>query len=262
MVESQKDIIEKWEEARCPICFEHPHNAVMLNCSSFDKGCQPFMCNTSSRHSNCYEQFHKSAKAKQLACPLCRGQISGWSVVEPAREFMNSKTRTCSTEACDFAGNYMELRKHARSKHPTVKPSAVDSERQRKWARLERESNRFDLQGMLPPIGSPDEDEIVIYDAMETEEYYNNNLGLVADHNHDNNVGMLDDILCLNSEVQCEDCLMMVRRTEYVRVNLIPRGNGAYIIRARNGALRRNNTRRRRDTRFNPAAHNHNWRNV
>ncbi|KAG5225576.1 hypothetical protein OIU76_026637 [Salix suchowensis] len=52
--------LKEWEEARCPVCMEHPHNAVLLICSSHDKGCRPYMCDTSYRHSNCLDQFRKS----------------------------------------------------------------------------------------------------------------------------------------------------------------------------------------------------------
>ncbi|KAJ6415880.1 hypothetical protein OIU84_004630 [Salix udensis] len=52
--------VKEWEQIRCPICMEHPHNAVLLQCSSFGKGCRPYMCNTSYRHSNCLDQFLKS----------------------------------------------------------------------------------------------------------------------------------------------------------------------------------------------------------
>ncbi|KAL5984965.1 hypothetical protein ACLOJK_038802 [Asimina triloba] len=51
---------KEWEEARCPVCMEHPHNAVLLLCSSHDKGCRPYMCDTSYRHSNCLDQFRKA----------------------------------------------------------------------------------------------------------------------------------------------------------------------------------------------------------
>ncbi|EEF30846.1 uncharacterized protein LOC8258348 [Ricinus communis] len=172
--------VKQWEEVRCPICMEHPHNAVLLRCSSFDKGCRPFICNTSYRHSNCLDQFCKSSVSSpstitiqeipsgransclsaqtdvngsesqhKLACPLCRGEIYGWFVVDPARKFMNSKTRSCSYENCDFAGNYLELRKHARSDHPTVRPLEVHPERQHNWARLERGVHLSDLRGLI-----------------------------------------------------------------------------------------------------------------
>ncbi|XAR66932.1 hypothetical protein NMG60_11013315 [Bertholletia excelsa] len=52
--------VKEWEEARCPVCMEHPHNAVLLICSSHEKGCRPYMCDTSYRHSNCFDQFRKS----------------------------------------------------------------------------------------------------------------------------------------------------------------------------------------------------------
>ncbi|OMO54281.1 hypothetical protein CCACVL1_27929 [Corchorus capsularis] len=88
----------------------------------------------------------------KLLCPLCRGDIYGWSVVEPARQFMNSKARSCSSESCDFIGTYSELRKHARSDHPLVRPTEVDPERQRDWTRLERERDYEDVLSSIQPI--------------------------------------------------------------------------------------------------------------
>ncbi|KAK8664191.1 hypothetical protein V6N13_083990 [Hibiscus sabdariffa] len=159
--------VKAWEDARCPICLEIPHNAVLLRCSSFEKGCRPFMCNTSYRHSNCLDQFSKSPVSSpstsvsqqipsentisatdsrpKLLCPLCRGQIHGWTALEPARKFMNNKARSCSSETCDFKGTYMELRKHARSDHPNVRPMDVDPKRRYNWTRFELERDHEDL---------------------------------------------------------------------------------------------------------------------
>ncbi|KAM3200277.1 hypothetical protein P3L10_032639 [Capsicum annuum] len=64
----------EWEEARCPICMEHPHNAVLLLFSSREKGCQPYMCNTSNRHSNCLDQFRKSST---VGAQQDEGNVSG-----------------------------------------------------------------------------------------------------------------------------------------------------------------------------------------
>lgn len=210
---------KEWEEARCPVCMEHPHNAILLICSSHEKGCHPYMCDTSYRHSNCFDQFRKSfdetsstmpqqestplstedstsgviseatvanlqvqsseeastslhpiscenqVKSK-LVCPLCRGQITGWIVKEPARHFMNAKSRSCACEACDFSGTYMDLRKHARTEHPCVRPSEADPERQRNWRRLERQRDLGDLISTLQSsIGEErSEDSILSFD--------------------------------------------------------------------------------------------------
>lgn len=188
--------VKEWEEARCPVCMEHPHNAVLLICSSYDKGCRPYMCDTSYRHSNCLDQFQKSFaqssdiatveavltspheegklqallaaedlpsmhKLKQkLVCPLCRGQVSGWIVVESARDFMNVKTRSCACETCDFIGNYTDLRKHARLEHPQVRPSEADPDRQRSWRRLERQRDIGDvLSTIRSTFGEDREDD-------------------------------------------------------------------------------------------------------
>ncbi|XVE54373.1 hypothetical protein DITRI_Ditri03aG0075700 [Diplodiscus trichospermus] len=199
--------LKEWEEARCPVCMEHPHNAILLICSSHEKGCRPYMCDTSYRHSNCFDQFRKSfmdASAtppqdplqegvqpvrtslspaavavsestvtdlqeeraeegpstpsivssenrvlSKLVCPLCRGEIKDWVVVEPARHFMNAKSRSCSSESCNFTGAYKDLRKHARIEHPSVRPSEADPERQRNWRRLERQRDLGDLLSTL-----------------------------------------------------------------------------------------------------------------
>lgn len=267
---SRKD----WEESTCPICMEYPHNAVLLLCSSHDKGCRPYMCDTSYRHSNCLDQYRKAktandknsdsplesvaggvpdaaspemsnealrvygpqatrlrnggavsptsvieqtttsrlaaltdgplsaersvaerlvreidgmpgwdvrmldeefgvhpsitlgsslgldddaraasgasgadpnAEVADLLCPLCRGKVFGWKVIEPARHQLNRKPRGCAQEACSFTGTYKELREHARAVHPSARPSDIDPARQRDWRRLERQRDLGDV---------------------------------------------------------------------------------------------------------------------
>ncbi|PHU07222.1 hypothetical protein BC332_23711 [Capsicum chinense] len=225
--------------ASCPICMDYPHNAVLLLCSSHDKGCRSYICDTSYRHSNCLDRFKKlgaenrdnppimtqgnldisvetpddhlelrnlsdrtvvnryhdiianevvatgafpggseengnsnrdnrmemqdgtlqnlgavtvwgsshetaiadnSSDSKlKLKCPMCRGDVLGWKVVEEARKYLNLKHRSCSRESCSFIGNYRELRRHARRDHPTARPADVDPSRQRAWRRLENQ---------------------------------------------------------------------------------------------------------------------------
>ncbi|XP_022884964.1 uncharacterized protein LOC111401458 [Olea europaea var. sylvestris] len=206
----------EWEEARCPICMDHPHNAVLLLCSSHDKGCRPYMCDTSSRHSNCLDQFRKSSSASSPApfatpredvsaprvatrrhrgeqplsrpinslegekpvfvCPLCRGKITGWLSVECARRFMNSKLRSCSSENCNFSGNYSELRKHARLEHPSDRPAEADTQRQSEWMRLERQRDLEDaLSAYLPDLDFDlgDLDELPSFDEWDGDGLWN-----------------------------------------------------------------------------------------
>lgn len=166
-----------WEDATCSVCMEFPHNAVLLLCSSYNKGCRPYMCATSNRYSNCLEQYKKAytkvasaqsseqldgsignigsssdgvqpnekVEVPELLCPLCRGQVKGWTVVEPARKYLNAKKRTCMQEKCTFVGNYKELRKHVKAKHPLARPRAVDPVLEEKWKRLECERERSDV---------------------------------------------------------------------------------------------------------------------
>ncbi|WCJ26930.1 hypothetical protein M5689_008711 [Euphorbia peplus] len=273
--------IRQWEEARCPVCLEHPHNAVLLRCSSYENGCRPFVCNTSSHHSNCLDQFHKSLEPSpssflvpydqidspigesedMLTCPLCRGPVYGWFVIGPAREFMNSKTRSCSTETCEFFGNYIELRKHARSEHPTIRPSAVDPERQENWTRLERETHQADLLSTLPSLdlGLDDneqqqqqqqQDEMQIFDAIETE-VDNNNIGFAAD---DYNVVTLRDFLCFEIWIAG---LLSMRPRNYGRVNRIERLSHPNYITSNFGVWNNHYISRQSNRNENNARRNH-----
>jgi len=155
----------EWEEVRCPVCMDHPHNAVMLVCSSHEKGCRPFLCDTSYRHSNCLDQYRKASKESskdsgqtecseclqpvKLACPLCRGPVSHWTKDYDARKFMNSQARACTMESCEFKGAYNQLRKHAREDHPAIRPTEVDPDRQRDWHRMEQQRDMGDLFSMV-----------------------------------------------------------------------------------------------------------------
>ncbi|CAH9074665.1 unnamed protein product [Cuscuta epithymum] len=162
-----------WEDATCSVCMECPHNAVLLLCSSHDKGCRPYMCGTGYRYSNCLDQYEKAnTKVKstnqsvqntttgpilcpdwpdekfeitELACPLCRGQVKGWTVVEPAREYLNAKKRNCMQDGCQFMGDYKDMRKHVKTEHPSARPHEKDPLVEQKWRRLEVERERDDV---------------------------------------------------------------------------------------------------------------------
>eukprot|EP00250_Pteridium_aquilinum_P016341 c23057_g2_i1 orf=451-1503(-) len=68
LIEDASESRNDWEGVICPVCMETPHNAVLLQCSSYDKGCRPYMCDTSYRHSNCFDQYLKAHLACQKAC--------------------------------------------------------------------------------------------------------------------------------------------------------------------------------------------------
>ncbi|KAK4793779.1 hypothetical protein SAY86_024214 [Trapa natans] len=170
-----------WEDIMCSVCMEYPHNAVLLLCASHEKGCRPYMCGTSCRYSNCLEQYKKAyskvttpnyigagqgsandpvlisdsslptrkSGVSELVCPLCRGQVKGWTVVEQAREYLNRKKRTCMHEDCSFVGTYKELRKHVRAEHPYARPREVDPALEQEWRQLERERERDDVMSTI-----------------------------------------------------------------------------------------------------------------
>ncbi|KAF0890289.1 hypothetical protein E2562_002701 [Oryza meyeriana var. granulata] len=161
-----------WKRATCSICLEHPHKAVLLLCSSHSKGCRPYMCDTNHQHSNCLEQFKnadlrgkpacelsgavaqasKNPKEMELGCPICRGEVKGWTVVEPARRFLNRKRRTCMHKGCSFVGSYKELCKHVKSKHPSSNPREIDAASLAEWKELEYEKERQDAISLITAL--------------------------------------------------------------------------------------------------------------
>ncbi|CAA7057734.1 unnamed protein product [Microthlaspi erraticum] len=145
----QREKVKPWKGVTCPVCLETPHNAVVLLCSSYHKGCRPYMCATGNRLSNCLEQYKKTCendgKPAELLCPLCRGQVKGWTVVRDARKYLNAKRRACTKHNCLFFGSYRQLKRHVKADHPRDKPRAVDTVMEEKWKKLEGERERSDV---------------------------------------------------------------------------------------------------------------------
>lgn len=205
---------KEWDDATCSVCMEYPHNAVLLLCSSYNKGCRPYMCATSFRYSNCLEQYKKAytkvnstqvpqlwngstdgsdfatgldwsnekMELPELLCPLCRGQVKGWTVVEKARKYLNTKKRTCMQDNCSFVGNYKELRKHMRADHPWARPREVDPTLAEKWKKLENEREQNDV---MSTIRSSMPGAIVMGDYVIEGNYR----GLFRDYNVDDYLG-------------------------------------------------------------------------
>jgi hypothetical protein len=165
-----KKFDQSWvEDVTCPICLDIPHNAVSLRCTSYEKGCRPFVCDTDQTRSNCLERFKvahgipvgvkvSSAVApldsihiissnanNRPACPLCRGDVIGWFVIDEARLHLNQKKRCCEESSCSYAGNFHELQKHTQQKHPNSRPSEVDPARRVDWENLQRSSDIIDV---------------------------------------------------------------------------------------------------------------------
>lgn len=162
---------EQWENTTCTVCMEYPHKAVLLLCSSHNNGCHPFMCGTSYLYSNCLDQYKKScAKLAELSCPLCRGKVTGWTLIESAREFFNAKKRNCMQDECSFTGTYKELRKHMRMVHPSIGPRVVDPVIEQKWRRLAHEMEQNDVMNVVRPVvpgGRIVEDYVIDADYSE-----------------------------------------------------------------------------------------------
>ncbi|XP_031372342.1 uncharacterized protein LOC116187632 isoform X2 [Punica granatum] len=156
-----------WEDVVCPICLDFPHNCVLLQCSSYDKGCRPFVCDTDHLHSNCLDRFrsaygmtstspseHSSVSDacpenpegdSRPTCPLCRGEVTGWVIIDEARAYLDRKQRCCEELRCSFTGAFLELQKHARLEHPHARPSKIDPARQLDWENFQQSSEIIDV---------------------------------------------------------------------------------------------------------------------
>ncbi|XP_039050746.1 uncharacterized protein LOC120191962 [Hibiscus syriacus] len=160
-----------WDDLICPICLDVPHNCVLLQCPSYGKGCHPFVCDTNHLHSNCLDRFKNAngvsppstsdtipTTSIQLtafednckpSCPLCRGEVIGWFVVDEARLLLDEKKRFCEEEHCTFTGTYSELQKHAQLEHPHAHPSRIDPARQFDWENLQQSSEIIDVMSTI-----------------------------------------------------------------------------------------------------------------
>ncbi|CAI9274972.1 unnamed protein product [Lactuca saligna] len=98
-----------------------------------------------------------------LMCPLCCGQVKGWTVVERARKFLNSKKRSCMQDNCSFVRSYRDLRKHVREDHPLARPREVDPSLAEKWKTLE---NDTELNDVMSTISSTMPESIVMVDYV------------------------------------------------------------------------------------------------
>ncbi|XBH61603.1 hypothetical protein VPH35_116005 [Triticum aestivum] len=166
------------EDVTCPICLDFPHNAVLLRCTSYEKGCRPFVCDTDKSRSNCLERF-KSAHGQPVnvkvsavniaprdsihfissntnnhpACPLCRGDVIGWAVIGEARQHLNQKKRCCEESCCSYVGNFHELQKHTQQKHPNSRPSEIDPARRVDWENFQQSSDIIDVLSTIHAQG-------------------------------------------------------------------------------------------------------------
>ncbi|KAG1326430.1 hypothetical protein COCNU_01G003640 [Cocos nucifera] len=190
-----------WEDVTCPICLDFPHNGVLLQCSSYDKGCRPFMCDTDHTHSNCLGRFKSAYGLPAIAkvssttnetsvesfqeitsspnsrptCPLCRGYVIGWIVIDEARLYLNMKKRCCQEKCCSYVGNFFELQKHAQLKHPHSRPSEIDPARQLDWENFQQSSDIIDVLSTIHaevPHGVVLGDYVIEYGDEETGDEY------------------------------------------------------------------------------------------
>ncbi|KAK8610465.1 hypothetical protein V6N13_081621 [Hibiscus sabdariffa] len=147
-----------WDDVICHICLDFPHNEVLLQCSSYEDGCRAFVCDTDHMHSNCLDRFKNAHGMSSLSisetssianiqlavsedncrptCPLCRGQVTGWTIVDKAHLLLHEKKHSCEEEQCKFAGTYLELQKHAQLEYPHACPSRIDPARQLDWEKF------------------------------------------------------------------------------------------------------------------------------
>ncbi|KAL3498206.1 hypothetical protein ACH5RR_040938 [Cinchona calisaya] len=191
----------KLDDVTCPICLDFPHNGVLLQCSSYDKGCRAFVCDTDHLHSNCLDRFKQaygtlsgsqspltssstSSDSMHLAnsdasgkptCPLCRGEVTGWVVIDDVRRSLDEKKRSCEEEKCTYRGTYTELQKHAQLEHPHSCPSKIDPARQLDWENFQQSSEIIDVLSTIHseiPRGVVLGDYVIEYGDYHSEDEF------------------------------------------------------------------------------------------
>lgn len=190
-------LIINWENVICPICFEFPHHCVLLQCSSYEKGCRPFVCDTNHFLSNCLERYKTACglsspstsdeslsintepivtdTQQHPSCPLCRGDVTGWIVIDEARVYLDEKKRCCEEERCTFKGTFSELQKHAEIEHPDAQPSKIDPARQLDWENFQQSFEIIDVLSTIHsevPHGVVLGDYVIEYGDEETTDEF------------------------------------------------------------------------------------------
>jgi hypothetical protein len=105
------------------------------------------------------------------SCPLCRGDVTGWVIIDDARVHLDEKKRACEEEQCIFKGTYSELQKHAQIEHPHARPSKIDPARQLDWENFQQSSEIIDVLSTIHsevPRGVVLGDYVIEYGEEET----------------------------------------------------------------------------------------------
>ncbi|KAK4785254.1 hypothetical protein SAY86_001943 [Trapa natans] len=190
------------EYVTCPICLDFPHNCVLLLCSSYEKGCRPFVCDTNHLHLNCLDRFRSaygmtSPSASEdsstsdtspeiaevdssPACPWCRGEVTGWEIIKETRTYLDRKKRCCEEFQCSYTGTFLELQKHALLVHPHAQPSKIDPARQLDWENFQQSSEIIDVLSTIHsevPRGVVLGDYVIEYGDSDTGDELDNFAG-------------------------------------------------------------------------------------
>ncbi|GAA0142064.1 hypothetical protein LIER_03049 [Lithospermum erythrorhizon] len=151
----------------CPICLDSPHNCVLLQCSSHDKGCRSFV----------REHDHTGSETNDRPiCPLCRGEVTGWIIPGNVRLHLDEKKRCCDEAKCVFEGTFKELRKHVQLEHPNAKPPKIDPARELDWENFQQSSEIIDVLSTIHaevPRGVVLGDYVIEYGDNNSEDDFN-----------------------------------------------------------------------------------------
>ncbi|OEL28903.1 hypothetical protein BAE44_0010078 [Dichanthelium oligosanthes] len=131
------------EDVTCPICLDYPHNAVLLRCTSYEKGCRPFVCDTDQTRSNCLERF-KGAYELPANVKVSSGDVIGWIVIGEARMHLNQKKRQVDWDNFQQSSDIVDVLStiHAQVPNGIVLGDYVIESRRRARARERRGSGR------------------------------------------------------------------------------------------------------------------------
>ncbi|KAE9460291.1 hypothetical protein C3L33_07807, partial [Rhododendron williamsianum] len=126
-----------WEDVVCPICLDFPHNGVLLQCSSYEKGCRPFVCDTDHLHSNCLDRFKTAYGMSSGSRSPSTSEATSLESMDPIRQ----------SQVTNHLVLYVEekLQGTCSTRTPHACPSKVDPARQLDWENFQQSSEIIDV---------------------------------------------------------------------------------------------------------------------
>uniref|UniRef100_A0A803LB10 Uncharacterized protein n=1 Tax=Chenopodium quinoa TaxID=63459 RepID=A0A803LB10_CHEQI len=165
----RREVGKVWR--RAAMVEEYDNERVLLQCSSYDKGCRSYVCDTNHLHSNCLDRFKTAygipSQSNSPPTSFSVGNENSAAVVPES----NCKP------TCPLCRG--ELQKHAQEEHPDSRPSKIDPARQLDWDNFQQSSEMVDVLSTIHsevPRGVVLGDYVIEYGDDDTADEFETSL--------------------------------------------------------------------------------------